>query len=179
MRPEPVGEVVEPDGVETGVAEEDLERAPRCGIPLEDDLDVVPDRSEHLPSLQRNIIRPNRSIIRHFRKKGKDFLQALLLDPLDAEKIPGGPESPDAIPLLHHGGGDLVGDPGQLRDFRQGCRIDIYPFSKKVFLPDREGTGTRTFGGKDGRFVVGCGWEIRNSRRSLRRNGHHVAPTAG
>ena len=52
VRPEPVGEVVEPDGVETGVAEEDLEHAARGGIPLEDDLDVVPDRSEHLPSLQ-------------------------------------------------------------------------------------------------------------------------------
>jgi len=58
------------------------------------------------------------SIIRHFRKKGKDFPQPFPLDSLDAEKIPGGTESPEAIPLLHHGGGDPVGDTWQFRDLR-------------------------------------------------------------
>jgi hypothetical protein len=157
--PEPVGEVVEPDGVETGVAEEDLEHAARGRIPLEDDFDVVPDRSKHLPSLPQEIIRPNRSIIRHFRKKGKDFLQPLLLDSLDAEKILGDAESPEAIPFLHHGGGDLVGDPGQFRDLQEGSAVDIYPFSNKVFLADRERAAPGAFGGNGGSFVVGGGRE--------------------
>ena len=117
VRPEPVGEVMEPDGVEARVAEEDLEHAARGGVPLEDDLDVVPDRSEHRSSLPREIIRPNKSIIRHFHKKRKDFLQPFLLDPLDAEKVLGGAEPAEALPYLHHGGGDRAGDPGQLRDF--------------------------------------------------------------
>jgi hypothetical protein len=93
------------------------------------------------------------SIIRHLRKKGKDFPQPLPLYPLDAEKIPGGTESPEAIPLLHHGGGDPVGDAGQFRDLQKGSLIDIYPFSKEVFLADREGAASRAFGGKDGRSV--------------------------
>jgi hypothetical protein len=161
VRPEPVREVVEPDGVETGVAEEDLEHAARCGIPLEDDLDVVPDRSEHLPSLEINIIRQIRSIIRYFRKKWKDFLQSLLLDPLDVEKIHGGTELAETIPLLHYRGGYLVGNPGELRDLRQGSFIDIYPFTKEIFLADREGAASGTLPGKEGRFVVGGGRQDR------------------
>jgi hypothetical protein len=154
-----VGEVVEPDGVEAGVAEEDLEHAARGGVPLEDDLDIVPDRSEHLPSMPRNIIRQNVSIIRHFGEKGKDFLQPLLLDPGDGEKVPGGTEPPDAIPLRYNGVGNRVGDPGELRDLPQGRLVDIYPFSKEVFLTDREGSASGAFGGKDGRRVIRGGRE--------------------
>src|SRR5512141_1464824 len=154
MCPEPVCEVVEPDGVEPRVAEENLEHAARGGAPFENDLDVVPDRSEHLPSLPEDIIRQNGSIIRHFGKKGKDFLQPLLLDPTDTEKILGGFESSEATPLLHHGGGDRVGDPGQLRDLKKGSRVDIYSFSKEVFLSDREGAAPGAFDGKDGRVAA-------------------------
>ena len=77
------------------------------------------------------------SIIRHFLKEWKDYLKPLLLDPPDAEKILVGTESAKPIPLLNHGGGDLIGDPGQFRDLRKGCLVDIYPFSKEVFLTDR------------------------------------------
>src|SRR3970282_1326982 len=85
--PEPVGEVVEPYGVETGIAEEDLQHA-ACGrIPLEDDLDVVPDRSEHLPLPAADIIRPNMSISSLYHEKGKDFLQAFPLAALRTEKL--------------------------------------------------------------------------------------------
>jgi hypothetical protein len=41
--PQPVREVVEPHGVETGIAKEDLHHAPGGRIPLEDDSDVVAD----------------------------------------------------------------------------------------------------------------------------------------
>jgi hypothetical protein len=107
------------------------------------------------PPMLPDIIRQNRSIILDFRKEWKDFLQSFLLDPFYAKKVFRGTESPQAIPFLNHGGCDLVGDSGKFRDLPHGGLVNIYSFSKEIFLPDREWTGFWTFCGKDSRFVSG------------------------
>jgi len=88
VRPEPVREVVEPYGVETGVAEKDFEDA-ACGRVLSKMTLMSFRIDRNIFPLPRSeiIIRQNKSIIRHFLKKWKDFLQPFFLDSLDAEKV--------------------------------------------------------------------------------------------
>jgi len=79
------------------------------------------------------------SIIFHFGKEWKDLFEAFLLDPPDGQEVPGRTEPAPARALLDHRGSHLVGDPGQFGDLPGRRLIDIYPFSKEVFLPEGEG----------------------------------------
>jgi hypothetical protein len=54
MCPQPVGDAMEPDRMQTGVTEDDLQHATRRRIPVKDGFDIFPYRSEHFCYLAKS-----------------------------------------------------------------------------------------------------------------------------